>query len=59
MANAQVPTADKVFSAVIQDPAWKNKPSWYMVATSDRIINPDLERFYAQRAGSKLVVEIT
>jgi pimeloyl-ACP methyl ester carboxylesterase len=58
MANAQVPTADKVFRAVIQAPAWKNKPSWYMVATSDRIINPDLERFYAQRAGSKMVVEI-
>lgn len=58
MANAQVPTADKVFRAVIQTPAWKNKPSWYMVATSDRIINPDLERFYAQRAGSKMVVEI-
>jgi pimeloyl-ACP methyl ester carboxylesterase len=58
MANAQVPTADKVFSAVIQNPAWKNKPTWYMVADADRIINPDLERFYAQRARSKKVVEI-
>jgi len=58
MANAQVPTADKVFRAVIQKPAWKVKPSWYMVAGDDRIINPDLERFYAKRAQSKLVVEI-
>lgn len=58
MANAQVPTADKVFRAVVQKPAWKYKPSWYMVADADRIINPDLERFYAGRAKSKKVVEI-
>jgi pimeloyl-ACP methyl ester carboxylesterase len=58
MANSQVPTADKVFRAIIQNPAWKNKPTWYMVAQSDRIINPDLERFYASRAQSKKVVEI-
>ena len=58
MANAQVPTADKVFRALIQQAAWKDKPSWYMVAEADRIINPDLERFYASRAQSKKVVEI-
>jgi pimeloyl-ACP methyl ester carboxylesterase len=52
MANAQVPTADTVFHCVIQNPAWKTKPSWYMVAQSDRIINPDLERMYAKRAKS-------
>src|SRR2546422_4654665 len=32
------------------NPAWKLKPSWYMVAQSDRIISPDLERMYAARA---------
>ncbi|MFT3793697.1 alpha/beta hydrolase [Flavobacterium sp.] len=58
MANAQIPTADLVFQAVIQNPAWKTKPSWYMVAGADRIINPDLERFYAKRAQSRKVVEI-
>jgi pimeloyl-ACP methyl ester carboxylesterase len=55
MANSQMPTADAVFHAIIQNPAWKVKPSWYMVAKSDRIINPDLERFYAKRANSKTV----
>ena len=55
MANSQMPAADEVFHAVIQNPAWKVKPSWYMVAKSDRIINPDLERMYAKRAGSHTV----
>ncbi len=55
MANAQVPTADKVFGAIVQRAAWKYKPSWYMVATADRIINPDLERMYAKRAKSTVV----
>jgi len=44
MANSQFPTADIVFHAVIENPARKNKPSWCMVAKSDQIINPDLER---------------
>jgi pimeloyl-ACP methyl ester carboxylesterase len=55
MGNAQTPTADKVFHAIIQNPAWTIKPSWYMVAQSDRIINPDLERVYAKRAKSHTV----
>jgi pimeloyl-ACP methyl ester carboxylesterase len=54
-ANAQMPAADAVFHAIIQNPAWKVKPSWYMVAKSDRIINPDLERMYAKRAKSYTV----
>lgn len=52
MAMAQMPVADEAFHAVIHEPAWKKKPSWYMVAKADRIINPDLERLYAKRAGS-------
>jgi pimeloyl-ACP methyl ester carboxylesterase len=51
-ANAQMPAADAVFHAIIKNPAWKTKPSWYMVAKSDRIINPELERLYAKRAKS-------
>jgi pimeloyl-ACP methyl ester carboxylesterase len=54
-AHAQTLTADEVFHAVIQNPAWRSKPSWYMVAKSDRIINPDLERMYAKRANSHTV----
>lgn len=55
MAVSQVPTADSAFHAVIQKPAWRIKPSWYVVAGADRIINPDLERMYAKRAGSKKI----
>jgi pimeloyl-ACP methyl ester carboxylesterase len=55
MAHSQVLPADAVFHFVIQVPAWRLKPSWYMVAKSDRIINPDLERMYAKRAGSHTV----
>jgi pimeloyl-ACP methyl ester carboxylesterase len=51
-ANSQIPTADSVFYEIIQNPAWKIKPSWYMVAMADRIINPDLERMYAIRTNS-------
>ena len=54
-SHAQVLTADSVFHAVIKNPAWRIKPSWYMVAKSDRIINPDLERMYAKRANSTTV----
>ncbi|MET3653571.1 alpha/beta hydrolase [Dyella japonica] len=54
-ANAQELTAASVFAAPAGHPAWKDKPSWYAVATSDRIINPDLERMYAKRAGSHTI----
>lgn len=57
-AQAQMLTSASVFTANIPDPAWKVKPSWYMVAKSDKIINPDLERMYAKRAHSH-TVEIT
>ncbi|MEG3110927.1 alpha/beta hydrolase [Pantoea sp. T14] len=54
-AHAQMPTSAAVFTANIPDPAWKTKPSWYMVAKADKIINPDLERMYAKRAHSHTV----
>lgn len=58
MANSQVPTADICFQGLIDNPAWRIKPSWCMIAKSDRIINPDLERFYAQRMKAEKIVEI-
>lgn len=58
MAVSQTPTKDSVFHAIIHIPAWKSKPVWYMVAKADRIINPDLERLYAERAKSKKIVEV-
>jgi pimeloyl-ACP methyl ester carboxylesterase len=53
MAHSQVFNAAVNFQFVITRPAWREKPSWMVVAGADRIINPDLERFYAARAGSR------
>ena len=47
--------ADANFHAVIATPAWRSKPSWMLAAGKDRIINPDLERWYAARATSHKV----
>jgi pimeloyl-ACP methyl ester carboxylesterase len=55
MAHAQMPAAAKVFTTSVTNPAWKLKPSWYMVAQDDKTINPDLERMYAVRAHSHKV----
>ena len=35
-------------------PAWKIKPSWYLVAEEDRMINPLTQRFMAQRMGARI-----
>src|SRR5712672_1607070 len=55
MARSQVLIAADNFKAVITTAAWRNKPSWMLVATKDRTINPDLERWYATRANSHKV----
>jgi pimeloyl-ACP methyl ester carboxylesterase len=55
MARSQVLNAADNFKAVITTPAWRSKPSWMLVAAKDRAINPDLERWYAERAGSHVV----
>ena len=55
MSRSQVFNAAVNFEAVITTPAWRQKPSWMVVAGADKIINPDLERFYAARAGSKTI----
>jgi pimeloyl-ACP methyl ester carboxylesterase len=55
MAISQVPISVSAFGAPITNAAWRNKPSWYAVATDDHMINPDLERFMAKRAGSTTV----
>lgn len=55
-AQAQMLTAAGVFSTPMTAAAWKTKPSWGIVAGADKIINPDLERFYYERAGSHMTV---
>jgi pimeloyl-ACP methyl ester carboxylesterase len=52
MARSQVLNYAENFSAVITTPAWRSKPSWMVVPTKDRTINPELERWYAARAKS-------
>jgi pimeloyl-ACP methyl ester carboxylesterase len=54
-AHSQVLIADANFHATITTAAWRNKPSWVAVATKDRTINPDLERWYAARAKSHVI----
>jgi pimeloyl-ACP methyl ester carboxylesterase len=55
MAISQVLISADSFTSPIKTPAWKSKPSWYMVATKDRSINPDQERMMAKRAHAKTV----
>ena len=55
MARSQVFNAADNFKAVITTAAWRTKPSWMLVATKDRTINPELERWYATRAKSHRV----
>jgi pimeloyl-ACP methyl ester carboxylesterase len=55
MARSQVVNAADNFKALITTAAWRTKPSWMLVATKDRAINPDLERWYAERANSHKV----
>src|SRR5713226_309844 len=49
MSRSQVFNAADNFKAVITTAAWRSKPSWMLVAGSDRTIKPDLERWYATR----------
>jgi pimeloyl-ACP methyl ester carboxylesterase len=55
MAIAQVPISTDAFIHKVTNPAWKTKPTWYMVASSDRSINPEQERMMAKRAKAKTV----
>jgi pimeloyl-ACP methyl ester carboxylesterase len=50
-ATHAAPAAD-LFSQKAEGTAWRSKPSWYIVATMDRTIQPDLERFFARRMGA-------
>jgi pimeloyl-ACP methyl ester carboxylesterase len=51
-SRSQVLTAAQVFTAPMNAAAWKTKPSWGIVSGADKIINPDLERWYYKRAHS-------
>jgi pimeloyl-ACP methyl ester carboxylesterase len=55
MADSQVPWGVEALSGTISQPAWKTKPSWYLVSTEDRMIPPDAQRAMSKRAGSTVV----
>jgi pimeloyl-ACP methyl ester carboxylesterase len=55
MAISQVPISTDAVTHKVTNPAWKSKPTWYMVATADRSINPNQERMMAKRAHAKTV----
>jgi pimeloyl-ACP methyl ester carboxylesterase len=55
MAISQVPISTDAFTHAVTNPAWKHKPTFYMVASQDRSINPNQERMMAKRANAKTV----
>jgi pimeloyl-ACP methyl ester carboxylesterase len=55
MADAQLPWGLEALNGIVGEPAWKSKPSWYLVATDDRMIPPPAQRFMSQRAGATVV----
>jgi pimeloyl-ACP methyl ester carboxylesterase len=52
MANSQVPWGVEALGSTITEPAWKAKPSWYLVVTEDKMIPPAAQRLMAKRAGA-------
>ncbi|MDE0856295.1 MAG: alpha/beta hydrolase, partial [Nevskia sp.] len=54
MADSQVPWGVTALAGTITVPAWKSKPTWYLVATEDHMIPPPAQRQMAQRAGAKV-----
>ena len=58
MADSQVPWGVDALGGTISEPAWRSKPSWYLVTTEDRMIPPPAQREMSARAGST-VVEVT
>jgi pimeloyl-ACP methyl ester carboxylesterase len=55
MAASQVPWGVEALAGAVTDPAWKTKPSWYLVATDDKMIPPPAQRAMSQRAGSTVI----
>jgi pimeloyl-ACP methyl ester carboxylesterase len=55
MADSQVPWGLEALDGAVSEPAWKTKPSWYLVSTEDKMIPPDAQRAMSKRAGSTVV----
>ncbi|MFI9230462.1 alpha/beta fold hydrolase [Streptomyces rimosus] len=55
LADSQVPWGEEALSGAVAEPAWRTRPSWYLVATDDRMIPPPAQRAMAERAGARVV----
>jgi pimeloyl-ACP methyl ester carboxylesterase len=55
MADSQVPWGIDALGGTISEPAWRSKPSWYLVTTEDRMIPPPAQHQMSQRAGSTVI----
>jgi pimeloyl-ACP methyl ester carboxylesterase len=55
MADSQVPWGVEALSGAISHPAWRTKPSWYLISTEDKMIPPDAQRAMSKRAGSTVI----
>jgi pimeloyl-ACP methyl ester carboxylesterase len=58
MAVTQKAPVGSTFGDTMSEPAWKKKPTWYQVSTSDRIIHPDSERQMAERMTPRTMIEL-
>ena len=52
MADSQVPWGVDALGGTISEPAWRNKPSWYLLTTEDRMIPPEAQQMMSGRAGA-------
>lgn len=55
MADSQVPWGVAALEGAVTEPAWKKKPSWYLIATDDHMIPPAAQHFMSKRAGATVV----
>jgi len=55
MADSQVPWGLEALNGAVKQPAWKTKPSWYLVVTDDKMIPPPAQRLMSKRAGATVV----
>src|SRR5262245_54498808 len=55
MADSQVPWGLDALNGAVTEPAWRSKPSWYLVSTDDKMIPPDAQRAMSKRAGSSVI----
>jgi pimeloyl-ACP methyl ester carboxylesterase len=55
MADSQVPWGVDALAGAITEPAWRSKPSWYLITSEDKMIPPAAQRFMSNRAGASVV----